>query len=296
MNRIDWVLFSKNRSLQAKSCIVSLISSSDVTLEEINVIYQDSPEVDYYPLIQQLECNFLRQTNFYEDIVVLLEGSSNPFVCFLVDDLIFRDKFNQTRIVDLMQKHQDVDCFSLRLGENIQDGKAPDFTEIEPGIIAWQTNENLGKSWNYFWDMMCTVYRKELVLKYLRRCSSKKINFPNPLESHYYTVMPHLIKGKGLKTNLIYWYNRLCFPRKRYHKIASFRKSRAFTQGINLVATRDHKYDNYLSPEKLHSLFLDGYQIDFKCLKNIKNTKPNAGREYFRLLDSKGKVSHLSLF
>jgi len=300
MADIEWILFSKNRTLQAKSCIISLTALSDVRADEITVLYVDSEDISYEPLKKEFACRFIRQRDFYRDVMDILGRSPKSLVCFMVDDLIFRDRFGRAEIENLMRKHRDLDCLSFRLGKNIQDGRPPVFKEIEPGIISWRTAGGLGKSWNYFWELSSSIYRKELVLDYLKRCPPNKITFPNPMEFRYYGIMPNFYIGArgipGILKHPRYLLWRLFCHKKMARRMACYEKSRAFTQGVNLVASRNLKYNTYITPEKLHELFLDGYTIDFSCLKDALNTKPNAGRKYFRIVGPNGEKHPLSLF
>jgi hypothetical protein len=300
MSDIEWIMFSKNRTLQAKSCIVSLAALSETMPQEITVIYVDSKTIDYEPLKRQFTCRFIRQTDFYQDVMDVLRHTSKPLIGFIVDDLIFRERFSCQQIANLIERHKDLDCFSLRLGRNIKDGKAPMFKGLEPGVISWDTAKGLGKSWNYFWEVSGSIYRKVIVLDYLERCSSKEITFPNSLEFHYYKIIPNFSIGRGgileILTHPRYLLWALFYPLRRIKRMACYEKSRAFTQGINMVAGRGISYDTYIATEKLHELFLGGYRIDFECLKDVQNDRPNAGRKYFRLRGPNGEIHPLSLF
>lgn len=300
MSDIEWIMFSKHRTLQALSCASSLCSLSEVRPEEITVLYVDSGAISYEPLKKQLPCRFIKQTNFYKDFTDILRNSSKPLVGFMVDDLIFRERLSCRQIESLMSKYKDLDCFSLRLGRNIRDARAPAFEVLEPGVISWKTAKGLGKSWNYFWEVSGSVYRKEIVLDYLEKLSGKEISFPNPLEFHYYKIMPNFLMSSAGALNVLahprYWLWSLCCPQKMAKRMACYERSRAFTQGVNLVASRNMNYNTHATPEELHELFLRGYRIDFQCLKDVENTRPNAGRTYFRIVGPQGDKHPLSVY
>ena len=299
MPRIDWIIFSKERTLQLKSCIKSLTSLSDVKQEEITVLYLDSEAVSYESLKKEFACNFVRQKDFYQDLSSIVNSSDKGLVSFIVDDVIFRDKFSVDRIGGLFDKYKELDCFSLRLGKNIKDRRPPRFEWLEDGILTWNTARGLGVSWNFFFEISGSVYRKNHISEYLRQCQPKKITYPNPFEYYYYRIFPNFAvasKGKWriLKhPNYLVW---LVLNRKdMVKKMACFEKSRSFTQGIN-VTYKDPKYKTYLTVEKMHELYLKGYEIDFISLKNAPNVKPNAGRQYFRIVDAGGNKHPLSLY
>lgn len=300
MHDIQWILFSKHRTLQAASCIQSLTTLSDVAAEDITVLYVDSAEIDYAPLQRAFPCQFVRQTNFYSDVLRAVRNATSPFIAFLVDDLIFREHFSAARTSVLLHRYSDLDAFSLRLGMNIEDGRPPRFEILEPDVRAWNTAPGLGTSWNYFWELTGGIYRREMVLAYLERCPPHIVTFPNPMESYYYAVMPNtLMSSRGMLATLrhpkyLYW--RLFQRKATTKRMACYEKSIAFTQGVNLVANRSITYDTHVSPQQLHALYMMGYRIDFHCLSGIRNTKPNPGRKYFRLVDAHGARHPLSIY
>jgi hypothetical protein len=297
MPDIEWILFSKQRTLQAKSCLLSLTALSDVRPEEITVLYVESADIRYDELKRQLPCRYVRQQNFYQDVLGIVADSAQPLVGFLVDDLIFREAFSSREIIELMAAHPELDCFSLRLGRHIVDGPAPAFDLLRPGVLTWKTAPGLGRTWNYFWELSSSIYRRSHVLHYLHRCRPEMITFPNPMEYVYYRMMPNVypIAGPALRTRARHVLWAAFCSAARIKKMACFEKSRAFTQGINLVADRGRAYDTLLEPVKLHALFLQGHVIDFSSLKDIANPKPNAGRAYFRLLGPDGAVHPASV-
>ncbi|MBN1872532.1 MAG: hypothetical protein JW800_08170 [Candidatus Omnitrophica bacterium] len=300
MANIQWILFSKNRTLQAKSCLTSLKSLSDVKDEDIAVLYVDSEKISYSRLLEQFRCTFKKQVNFYKDLTDIVLSRERPYIAFMVDDLIFRDRLSAYEISEVMNRCSDLDCFSLRLGKNIVDGRSPVFDRVGGNTISWKTSPGLGASWNYFWELSGSVYRRHTVTEYFKRLEESQITFPNPLEFIYYKMVPNFYIGsKSLFRTLIYpqyWFWRMFCPQKMVRRIACYEKSRAFTQGINLVAGRKIDYDTYAQPEKLHELFLQGYTIDFDCLKDVKNTRPNAGRQYLRIVGPHGEVHPLSVY
>lgn len=300
MHDIQWILFSKHRTLQAASCIQSLTALSDVAAEDITVLYVDSVEIDYAPLQRAFPCRFVRQNDFYGNVMEILGSASTPFVSFLVDDLIFRSRFTAAHISGLLHTHADLDSFSLRLGKNIEDGRPPEFERLEDDVLSWETAPEIGTSWNYFWELTGGIYRRAMVLAYMEQCPPHIVTFPNPLESYYYAVAPNaLMSSRGVLATLkhpkyIYWnlFQRAAMTKR----IACYEQSIAFTQGVNLVANRSITYDAYISPQQLHVLFLEGYRIDFQCLHDVQNTKPNPGKQYFRLLGPHGEEHSLSVF
>ena len=282
MSKTDIVVFSKNRNLQLKSLLKSINHYSDIREEEISVIYTTVPEVPYDSLTSEFRCRFVEQGDFLGDLMGILEGSDNDYVLFMVDDLIFKDAFSLRGIEGFLDSSPEVDCFSLRLGKNIQDGRPPQFSAVGEDMLVWETRQGLGRLWNFFWEVSASLYRKELVLRYLRKCSSRKVSYPNPLETHYYSRMPSQRgRGSGLKQLLI---SLQFLGAKKSNRMACFETSKCFTLGVNLVAERDVDYSTVAGPEELNGKMQEGFIVDYLSIRQVENVWPNAGPKYFQLM------------
>jgi len=280
MKKTEIIIFSKNRTLQLKSLLLSLKDNSDIPEEWINIIYVDNDTISYESLMDQFKCNFVLQTNFLCDLTNIINNSKSNFVLFMVDDLICKDDFSLCEIENFMSINKDIDCFSLRLGKNIEGGKPPSFSVRDKNILVWDTSYKLGYAWRYFWEVSSSIYRIEHVVEYLNKCNVRKISFPNPFETHYYSCMPSYIGKRFLRI-----FNTLRFlKRGKSNKMACFEKSKCFTQGINIVADGIGNHESHLDPLILHRKMEEGYIIDYKRLKNVNNTWPNAGSKYLELI------------
>ena len=297
------IIFSKDRTLQLKSLILSIKENTDLPEENIYIIYKNAnPEISYNSLIESFpKCNFIEQGIFFEDIKNIVHNSGMEYFEFMVDDLIVRDYFSYQFIEEFFVNHPELDSFCLRMGKNIKCGKTPEFEieEIESEfmvksvgegnstkVLTWNTAKSLGKHWNYGWDVSDSIYKKQLLLDYIAKCRPEKESFPNPFEDHFYTCMP-TTTPRPFPVNFINAI-RFCF-RKKSMKIACFEKSKCFTQGVNLVAdiVDPKRIVDLFDPVTLHKKMLDGYIIDFKSLKDVASEQPNAGPQYFKLLKQK---------
>lgn len=280
------IVFSRNRTLQLKSLLRSIQYWSDVEDSAIHVLYKTEPALSYEPLKEAFGCSFVEQTDFLNDLKRIIEEAAPRYVQFMVDDLIFRDAFSLRSVERFMDSHADVQCFSPRLGRNIHDGVVPSFAESDPSMLVWDTDPQLGRTWNYFWDMSSSLYRVDDVNRYLDRCSPTKVTFPNPLESHYYSVIPNFL-ARGWNAKAIGVRARFLF-RNKSNRMSCWEQSRCFTQGVNLVANRGIAYTETYSVYDLHAKMLEGYIADFKGLRDVRNSRPNAGPQYFTLVKDEG--------
>jgi hypothetical protein len=275
------IIFSKDRTLQLKSLLLSIKTNGDIPEQNICVIYKNTiPEISYDHLKDIFECNFIEQGDFLQDLKDIVEKSESEFFEFMVDDLILRDRMSWKEIEEFMDSNPDIDSFCPRMGKNINCGKTPDFKN-RGSFLIWDTSQDLGKHWNYAWDLSSSLYRRSIVEEYLSKCRHQKETFPNPFESHYFSCMPST-KPLPVHVEIV---NAIRFIfRKKSMRIACMEKSRCFTQGVNLVAdiegdNREQQFD----PITLHNKMMDGYVIDFECLKDVMNEQPNAGHQYFKL-------------
>lgn len=275
------IIFSKIRTLQLKSLLLSIRKYGDIDETKIDVLYVENSEISYKPLIKTFKCNFVHETDFLNDLKQIIYNADSEYICFMVDDLIFRDSFNCKKIEAFLDERKDIDSFTLRLGKNINAGRMPEFEVIDNEILVWNTSADLGRYWNYFWELCSSFYRKKLVLKYLSKCRQGKETFPNPFEFHYYSCMPstHPTSQIVKAVNTI----RFLF-KKKSNRMACFMDSKCFTQGVNLVAEINDVRQEIFNPLTLHKKMEEGYIVDYKYLKNIKPESPNPGHKYFKLI------------
>ena len=69
------------------------------------------------------------------------------------------------------------------------------------------------------------------------------------------------------------------------NRMACYQTSKAFTQGVNLVAERGIPNTDKKSPLDLHRKMEEGYIIDYNSILRINNDWPNTGLKHFRLVN-----------
>lgn len=279
MKNTHIIIFSKNRTLQLKSLLLSMREYFELDEENVSILYVADSGISYEPLIKEFKCNFVEETSFLQNVKDIVNGADSKYISFMVDDSIFINHFSWDKTENFLDEHDNVDAFTFRLGKNINCGKQPEFEEHEDGIISWETADGLGRYWNYFWELCSSIYRKELVLKYLSKCRPAKETFPNPFEFHYYSCMPSTnISG------IIKLINNIRFAlKKKNHKIACYETSKSITQGVNLVAELNVDRKEFYSTEELHQKMLEGYVADYTRLQYVEPDTPQPGPKFFKL-------------
>jgi len=275
------IIFSKDRTLQLKSLLISIKANYDIPDEDIYIIYKNVlKEISFDSLKNSFNCNFIEQGDFLQDLKNIIFSSSSSYFQFMVDDLIVKDKISLKQVESFMDDNHDVDSFCFRMGKNIRYGRQPEFKEHDGCVLSWETARGLGKHWNYAWEVSSSLYRKKIVVEYLYKCRHNRETFPNPFEDHFYTCMPSTKPMPWLVTLINAM--RFCFKRK-FMKIACFEESKCFTQGVNLVADIKDDREQQFDPITLHKKMVEGYIIDFESLKNVSPEQPNAGHSFFKL-------------
>lgn len=274
------IIFSKNRALQCKSLLLSLRELTDVEERDVSVLYVSDPRFPYDHLKETFVCDFVEQNHFLQDLRRIVSEWDGDYVGFMVDDLICRRPFRFADIEAFMARRHDVDGFCLRMGSHIQCPPAPEFKR-EGDVLIWDTSSRLGRYWNYFWELCCSIYRKDLVEEYLKKCRPDRETYPNPFEWHYYVCMPSTNNLSALTAAV----NAIRFAfKKKSHRIACFDTSVCLTQGVNMVADRPANFAECFSPEELHKKMEEGYVVDYHSLRDIDLKVPQAGDAHFKLI------------
>jgi hypothetical protein len=279
---IDFILFSKLRTLQTRSLLLSLRHYTNLPEERIRVLYVEDEKIRYDRLQEEFSCRFVQQGDFLADVRRLVAESTATYLGFLIDDTICRDRFSLARVEQILDANPDLDAFSLRLGENItHGGPQPHFLPSrDEDLLVWDTTRGQGRYWNYFWEISASVYRRSLVERYLARCRPDRENYPNPFESHFFTCMPNTTAG-----GLVRAVNSLRFlGHKHSHRMACFHRSKCLTQGINKVGATANRGDTIHTPKELHRMMEEGMIVDFHSLHEAPVTNPNADYQFFRLI------------
>jgi hypothetical protein len=112
-DNLNLIVFSKNRPMQLQATIES---SRLGCFDNIDVIYKSDDEYkEGYEIlkIRFPKVNFVEQTDFKKDLLGLFKYE---WTCFAADDDIFYGQFDKSILKEITN---DVVCFSLRLGMNI---------------------------------------------------------------------------------------------------------------------------------------------------------------------------------
>lgn len=271
----DLVIFSYDRPMQLYSFLES-IKINVKNLASISVIYRVSNaeyEIGYEILKKTFnDVKYFKQENeSTKDFKQLLlktafeqtvyEDSNQDYFMFGVDDIIVTDEVDVSQCIDLLEKEKAYGFF-LRLGKNIvhcytinkscevpaglvQVSKEKD---VSDNVFTWTFNKADG-DWSQPASTDMTIYRKSDFKDWFYA-----FNFTNPNNFEGYWI------GASDKTK-----SGLCYETSKIVNIP-----------INIVQDlKWHRSMNFLLPEDLLEIFLDGYKIDIQDVKESIQKKRN---------------------
>lgn len=185
MININAVIFSKDRASQLHLLLSSLFKNAPY-LFNLNVLYTYSnPEFEKgYDVLKEMcktnlwNVNFVKETNFKEDLLGLIKSDYKYTTFFTDDDVLFDEIDYQT--IENSFLDEDVFCFSLRLGKNTTFC----YTMNVPNqiVISKETENTVSWDWQKSWydfgyplSVDGHVFRTKEIAKL-----SKSLNFKSP--------------------------------------------------------------------------------------------------------------------
>ena len=236
---IDLFIPSKNRAMQLRFLLESVAENMPSFFNEIKILYTYTNE-DFEKGYEKLKKEKIlpnivwqKEHNLVEDFFKYLEDSDSDYICGMTDDCVVYKKVPaSSQLVESMLEHEDVICFTLRLGLN---------TEIQSYLsegryVLTEYEENaVGIKWNYSTFAHTANY-----------------GYPITLDGHIYRPKELLDFSKRIKVETIrQWEShtvRSCLMDKDAKKyMSSFKQSILFSIPCNCV-----QYDESLLFGQIH--------------------------------------------
>lgn len=199
MQKVDFILFSKNRPMQLRALLESMFHFVDGSIiNSIRVIFTFDPgyENGYAKVSSEFPAViFVKENDFKGQTISILEQSIDH-VCFLVDDIIF---FRPVA-GDVTPKSTDV-CFSLRLGKNCKYSHPANSWYSLPSLheegnsITWDWAKG-EYDFGYPFSLDGHIFRRDDILQ---SCGSSIFRSPNSLENSLVYWNPHMEKFKLMR-------------------------------------------------------------------------------------------------
>lgn len=255
-NTVSCVIFSKDRPLQLYTLLQSMLTNLE-NLCKIIVLYDVSSE-KYEQAYEEIHIDsisdlihFVKQANFKQNLIEVLNNLNTEKVFFLVDDIVFTEPCDLKRIIDI---DSDKYVLSLRLGNNIRysytvgrEQKKPDFFELEgtTDLICWEWR-NGDIDWGYPLSVDGNIFITKEIL-----CMTSNLDFsaPNSYETELQIFNDILFNRFGL----------------------CFKKSKLVNIPINKVQTENTNRAGVIHQDFLLEKWREGYMIDISKLSGIVN-------------------------
>ncbi len=205
---VEGIIFSMDRPMQLYSLLESFYCYCE-NPPKLNLLikYTKTEFQDEYKNIEIIFKNknidFFYETDFKENLITIIAKISKSNIFFLVDDIIFKDKFNFNHYFQIKNFNNYI--FSLRLGKNLNycyprsiSQFLPKFTSVN-NLNSWKWFSYLNNGdWGYIFSVDGNVYSKRQV-----EIMTKIINFkaPNSFESNMNIFRYIFLNKKGLCYN-----------------------------------------------------------------------------------------------
>lgn len=261
---ISIIVFSKGRPLQMHAYLESLLKFSDAEQEMIQVLYCETEKIRYEKLMQNFpRVQWIKECKFEADLRKLI-ANAGKYIMFGCDDVVFTRKFSLAQAAQYLQEHSQVFGYSMRLGENIK--PVPVNLSEDTAVLEWKWDCE-EPHYNYPWELDCTLYRSEDVLRMLEE-EENPIKNPNYYEA---MITPDNRSKRITKPNM-----------------ACNKKSGcAVVITVNRVQeTHQNGYDDSMLTDiySLDRLYNDeDNTLDIEKISAMDNSVIHVGAEYFQL-------------
>lgn len=249
---INIILFSRDRACQLELLLRSMkLLFKEYKEHQINVLYTYSNqnfENGYNILMEEYsEVNFIKENNFKEDVMKLIDVN-NKYTVFFVDDIIFKEKFTlKCKQIEIFSNDDSFACLSLRLHTQLNYCYTMNVSMKSPnmdsnGIFNWRGTD---ADFNYTMSLDGHIFKTDMILNLM-----KDIEFCNP---------------NSLEGSLA------CRPPYDKPLMICFQKSVIFNNPINKVQTNNPNRHGFIDAYYLNDMFLSGKRIKLEPYLGLQN-------------------------
>lgn len=263
--RVSVIVFSKGRPMQLHAYLESLLKFSDARQKDITVLCCETEGIRYEKVRNRFsQVNWCTESKFEEDLKKAV-ADAGSFIMFGCDDVVFTGSFSLNKAAAYLAGNPQVFGFSIRLGKNIL--PCPAAARCADGVMEWNWEKSTEQHYNYPWELDCTVYRKEDVVRLIDE-EEKIIKNPNYLEA--------IINADNKSEKL-----------ERKHMACYEKHSSAVVITVNRVQdSYQNGFDDSMMTDiySLDRLYNDeNNSIDIDKISQLENKTVHVGAEYFLL-------------
>jgi hypothetical protein len=301
---ISNIVFTKNRPLQLDAYLESLYKYFPVDLIKTYIIYKEELFSEQYNMLfrKYNKCVVIRESDFYSDLMNVLNQVNTKYILFGIDDVVFYDSVDFDLINKIFDEQgENIFGFTLRFSpESLKDTGDVIENISSAGEKVFRINWKEGKTQHtrYPFELCCTFYKTELV----KRIIYSLMNLNSFVKSLLGTksVLIKLLSNTGLRKKIlkrlgyIYSPNKLeSWPCRWVQKNKTqvpdyiyFQRLCASAIQVNMVNTttrNDHNGTQEHTVEALNDKYKQNYRFDIEYISRNKPSEPGCGREYFKL-------------
>ncbi len=312
--KITTIVFTRNRPMQLHGYLESIHRFLPTGTMDIRILYKPDRFGKEYEMCFAAfpDCRVVRESDFFEDLMRLIEQADTEYMLFGIDDVVYFDGVSWP-VMEAAWKtlRSELIGFSLRHGDALleQCGDPVQIHSILEETVKtfeWPRGKT---SWtNYPFDLCATVYRTETVRTSVcgpmkgGRWIHRRLSPQSVLVSaaDRLCLRRKLLKGFGHFFNpntFESWTCRECqrHPDRVGRRLA-FQKHCAAAIQVNMVNTstnNDWQGGSDLTVEALAEKYRAGWRIDIDRLSAQKPSRTHLGGESFFLREPGG--SHVNV-
>lgn len=260
---VSIIVFSKGRPMQMHAYLESLFKFSDAGQDMVTVLYCETEHIRYEKLMQQFpQVKWVKESKFEADLKKII-SDAGEYIMFGCDDVVFTNYFSLEKACAYLAANAQVFGYSMRLGENIK--PVPENLSRDDTVLEWKWDCSC-QHYNYPWELDCTLYRKEDVV---RMTMEEESAVKNP---NYYEAM---ITADNKRARIV------------RPNMASNKSGCAVVITVNRVQeTHQNGFDNSMLTDiySLDRLYNDeDNTLDIEKIASMDNSIIHVGAEYFIL-------------
>lgn len=302
---ISSIVFTKNRPLQLEGYLESLHRHIPPELIRTYIIYKEDLFDEQYSTVFERFPHIvvIRESNFHDDFISLLEQIRTKYILFGTDDVVYYDSVSFDIIDRTFERFgDDIFGFTLRLCPQSLSPEADKFSPLQMNgrtiyRLNWKRAQN--RHAKYPFELNSTIYRTSLVKKILRPVAKTcpalmKIFAKDSLIGGFLgrvVSMKHFLISIGTfcDPNTLEGYcHKWCTGHKsRLPSYLFFQKLCASAIQVNIVNTSVGNpidgVDEH-TVEALNEKYKQGYRLDIKAIERNRPRTVQIGRKHFGLV------------
>ena len=311
---ITTIVFTKNRPLQLHGYLESIHRFLPVDKMKVYLLYKPELFEDEYEMCFASfpNCFVVRETDFFGDMMHLIEQTDTEYMLFGIDDVVYYDgvswsvvektfKMLSPNIVGFSLRHGDT--LLKRCGDPVEEyvvlGECVKTFVWPQGRTPWTT---------YPFDLCATIYRTETIQRIVYAITQRMpmVRRIIPPDTAFFKIFATLYSRRKLLKLLGHFFNPNTFESWacRWCKqhpdevgpLLAFQKSCATAIQVNLVNTSTrNEWDDCaeLTVEALAEKYRAGWRMDIEAIARQRPTQTHSGREFFHLKGPEGNHVHI---